>query len=409
MNSFLSQLLRAEEPLFTNALKQLEAASGKKGVDVSLQSEIIQRAYARISQLGLDPGDSTGEEIYQALINKIHEHEQTVIKGVGARLDMTPNEMMPFLKERADKVDVPKDCWVLKKSVAKRFLKETPPKNIMKVMGYTDINKMLEKENIFEIYGAIRFSEGSEWLEEFNKHYDDIKAGDFTTRQIELVVMSERWAELAEDFTVSKRHNITHSKEMGVIILLPVKAEKMPGIAIFAFSLLFHYINEVRLYSSFFKLQKHKDDFAKIFIDTLIADTSTAAVMAGQNVHWRVIQRYLGKHEDEYNKEIFEPHVQPEDLHWRKAEEALYQIDPELEFWKDLDYVGLLYDNRAITLNMLDVAASYANNRDYDNRVVYHFRESLWNEIFMRYMGEDVLKQQILEQLDNDLIAPENL
>ena len=46
--------------------------------------------------------------------------------------------------------------------------------------------------------------------------------------------------------------------------------------------------------------------------------------MAGSHVHWRVIQRYFGKLENEYHPEIFEPHVQPEDLHWRKAEEALY-------------------------------------------------------------------------------------
>jgi hypothetical protein len=36
-------------------------------------------------------------------------------------------------------------------------------------------------------------------------------------------------------------------------------------------------------------------------------------------------------------------------------------------------------------------------------------REALWNEIFMRYMGEPVLKKQILQQLDNDMIKPEEL
>jgi len=269
---------------------------------------------------------------------------------------------------------------------------------------------MLEKENLYEIYGALRFAEEPEWLEQFNKHYDDIKASDFTTRQIEMVVMPhDRWADIAEDFVHKKRHNITHLKEMGVILILPIKLEKMPGIAIFSFSLLFHYINEIRLYSAFFKLQQGKKDFAQIFINTLIADPSDAAVIAGQNIHWRVIQKYLGKHEEEYHPESFEPHVHPEDLHWRKAEEALYMIDPELKFWEDLDYVGLLFDNRPIAFNMLDVAASYANGRDYDNRAVYHFKESLWNEIFMRYMGEDVLRDQILQQLDNDLIAPEKI
>lgn len=410
MNSFLSELLKAEEPLFSISLKQLEQYSGHKGVDVMLQAEIIQTAYDRIKKLGLDPQDSTGEEIYAALIQKIDEHEKLVIERVGGTPEMTPNQLMPLLKAKADEVDVPKDCWVLRKSVAKRFLMETPPQNIMKIMGYRSVESMLKNENVLEIYGALRFAEDDDWLREFNKHYDDLTPSDFETRQIEILNMPhERWADMAEPFITKKRHNITHVKEMGVIITLPIKAEHMPGIAMFAFSLLFHYINEIRLYSAFFKLKQTEKDFARIFIETLIADVSDAAVMAGQHVHWRVIQRYLGRHEDDYFPEIFQPHVQPEDLHWRKAEEALYTIDPELKFWKDLDYVGLLFDNRALTLNMLDVAAAYANNRAYDDRVVYHFRESLWNEIFMRYMGQGNLEAQILEQLDNDLIKPEKL
>ena len=32
-----------------------------------------------------------------------------------------------------------------------------------------------------------------------------------------------------------------------------------------------------------------------------------------------------------------------------------------------------------------------------------------WNEIFMRYLGKSNLEDQILNQLDNDMIAPEVL
>jgi hypothetical protein len=45
----------------------------------------------------------------------------------------------------------------------------------------------------------------------------------------------------------------------------------------------------------------------------------------------------------------------------------------------------------------------------YDERYVYHFRESLWNEIFIRYMNYPILEEQVLKQLDNDMVAPERL
>jgi hypothetical protein len=131
--------------------------------------------------------------------------------------------------------------------------------------------------------------------------------------------------------------------------------------------------------------------------------------MAGQKVHWRVIQRYFGKMENENHPEIFEPHVQPEDLHWRKAEEILYQMEPALHFWHDMDYVASLRDGRPISFSLMDMAISYVNDLPYGDRAIYHFRESLWNEIFMRYMGHETLETQVLKQLDNEMIEPEKL
>jgi hypothetical protein len=132
--------------------------------------------------------------------------------------------------------------------------------------------------------------------------------------------------------------------------------------------------------------------------------------MAGQYIHWRVIQRYFGKLKDESHLEAFEPHVQPEDLHWRRAEDLLYKIDPELEFWKDRDFVGLnLGEKTPISFNLFDVSFAYSNSEPYEGRYAYHFRESLWNEIFVRYMSYENLETQILQQLDNDMVAPEKL
>lgn len=280
----------------------------------------------------------------------------------------------------------------------------------MKKLGYDDVNEMLNKENLYEIFGALRFAEEGSWLREFNKNYDELTADDFTERQIEIVIMpSDRWADISEPFIKKKKHNITHLKELGVILMLPVKDDHMPGMSLWSGSLLFHYINEIRLYSAFFKLNRTKKSFGKIFVNTLLADPDSATVVNGQDIHWRVIQRYFGKLKDEHHPEIFQPHVQPEDLHWRKAEESLYKIAPELSFWEDLDYVGVMKDGRPLAFNLMDAAASFTNETAYADREIYHMRESLWNQIFIEFMGEKVLEDQILKQLDNDMIEPEDI
>ncbi len=410
MSNLLSDLLGATEPLFTLSVKQLETASGQSGADVRLIAEIIGKVQLKTKELKLDPRDTTGEELYQALINLVRMHDSHLAQQIGGKDPSDVQEMLPLIKKAVDAFKMPRSAWVLKRSVAKRMLKDTPPPNIMKHLGYTSIDSMLKRENLYEIYGALRFAETPTWLVKFDKTYKSLMPSDFETRDIEVISMSkDRWGDIAEDFVRKKRHNITHLKELGVILMLPTTLEKLPGITLTAMPLLFHYINEIRLYSAFFKLQQVKPHFGKIIAETLVADVSKAAVMAGSHVHWRVIQRYYGKLTHEYHPEIFEPHVQPEDLHWRKAEEYLYDIDPELAFWKDLDFVANLSGKYPVSFNLLDNSMSYSTGAHYDQRLFFHMRESLWNELFVRYMGQANLASQVLKQLDNNMIAPERL
>lgn len=410
MAKFLSELLAAREPLFTLSLQQLERASGHHGADAALIGELHQKTAAALTALRLDPKDTTGPELYHALLALVERHDRHLAAAIGGRDPDSVSGMLPLILKAVSEISMPRSCWVLKKSIAKDFLRATPPRNVMKVLGHTSIDSMLKHENLFEIYGALRFAEEAEWLRTFNKHYRTLRPSDFEQRQIEVVEMPlKKWGDIAAHFIAKKHHNITHLKELGVILVLPLTEQRMKGITLKILPLLLHYFNEIRLYSAYFKLRQVQPDFGGIFVTTLNADPDLGPIMAGQNIHWRVIQRYFGKLQGEYHPEIFEPHVQPEDLHWRKAEETLYGIDPELNFWRGLDYVGVMKDGNPVSFSLMDVSLSYSNEVPYGERYIYHFRESLWNELFMRYMGQKNLEDQVLHQLDNAMIAPEKL
>ncbi len=400
--------------MFSLSLRQLEKASGRPGVDVRLTAEILGKVQLKTKELDLDATDTTAQELYHALENRVAEDNRRITKEL---LGFEPNhdvirDLVPAMVKIVKASKTPKKCWVLKRSAAKKLLKKMPPKAMMKHLGYRSIDSMLKNEPFDEMYVALRFSEGADWLMKYNELFKTVKPTDFEERSISIVVLDhDKWADLADAFTKKKLHNVTHTKELGVIVVLPMKRERMRGLPLKTMSLLFHYINEIRLYSAFFKLKSTHPHFGAEVVDTLNADKSTAAVMAGQNIHWRVIQQYLGKHKGKSHPEAFQPHVQPEDLHWRKAEEALYELDPKLEFWQDLDYVArpIRKGVDPVAFNFMDIAFAYSNEEPFEKRYVYHFRESLWNEIFIRYMGESVLEEQILNQLDNDMIEPEDL
>jgi len=409
--STIGRFLQAKEPLFDHALHQLELQSHQKGIDVKLAAEIAETAAHRTKTLGLKP-DATGAELYAALIKQVAKHDDHLARAIGGQDPSDLAEMIPLIVKAAEAAPLPKDGWFLKEGKAKEMLRRMPPMAIMDRLGHHLVSRLLEEEDIFELFLALRFVESPEFLNDFDKLYLDLKPADFEPRRIKVVPFSaNKWGDVAEHFIQKKRHNITHSKEMGAIAVMPMKETHMTGITLKVMPLLFHYFNEIRLYSSFFKLMQTKQNFGAIISDTLIADPAHVKITDNAHIHWRVIQRYFGKLTTEVHPEIFEPHVQPEDLHWRRAEEVLYDIDPELAFWKNLDFVAVLKGpaHDTVTFNLMDISLGYSNGIAYPERYLYHFREALWNEVFARYMGEKALEEQLLEKLDNAIIKPEIL
>jgi len=130
----------------------------------------------------------------------------------------------------------------------------------------------------------------------------------------------------------TKRHHICEG--IGVIAVLPPSVENLRGVCITILPLLLYAMNEIRVYSSFFKLQQVKPNLAKIIIPLSVRIRKVLWSFAGQPIHWRVIHRNYGRQSTDHHPEVFEPHVQPEDLEWRQAEELLYHIEPALKFWE---------------------------------------------------------------------------
>jgi hypothetical protein len=410
MSRMLSELLGADEPLFTIALQQLERSGGNPSADVRLTAEIIGKVHMKSREMGLDPTDSTGRELYHALMHLTALHDRFLAERIGGRDHENVPEMMPLIVKAVENLNLSRQAWLLKPSAAKRLLHACPPKRVMRLLGYRSIDSMLKREPVAEIYGAIRFCETPQWQHAFLARYKKLRPADFEMRNIELLQLDgRRWSGAALQYVRLKRHNITHLKELGVILMLPVPVERLRGLTITVLPLLLHYINEIRVYSAFFKMQQVRHDFGGIVADTLINDPRHHAVMAGQQIHWRVIHRYFGRLDASDHPEIFEPHLQPEDMYWRKAEEVLYRLEPALHFWHDMDYVGAQAEDGPVSFNLMDMAVNYVNGLGYESRATYHMRDALWNEIYSRYMGQEATRQQVLKQLDNRVLEPDSI
>lgn len=406
MTRFLSEALGAVEPVFSRSIQQLEQAAGRPGTDIRLTADIIQHTRAKIGQLGLDPDDTTGPELYRALQLRLKEDEQIARQTLGIKEDASPDEVVERVVQFLNKQEIARNCFVLKASVAKRLLKKKIPKLAMKRLGYRSADSMLKHEAPAQVYAAAAVAESNSWHRGFREQYVKLSPSDFEAKKISLVHPSnKRWQQLAGDFVATSRHNMISFPELGTIVVLPI-SQAVDGLAITTLLLASEQMNSVRAHSSYAKLQQVKPDFGQIIRKSSVSEPYTSANLAGQPVPWRMIQRYYARFANAYHPEIFEPHVQPDDMSWTSGEDVLSKLDPKLSFWQGTANLGLLHDGAVVSCNALDVALGFCNRLDFADRIVHFVRDNLWHELMMRYLNQENLEAAVHQQLAGELTAP---
>jgi hypothetical protein len=404
MTRYLSSALGAQQPLFSQSILELERASGRPSEDIRLSTEVANKVRAKIAMLGLDPHDTTGPELYSALQGRLRQDESRVCDALAIPQDAGADDVLARVQKFLSTHKTASTCFALKATAAKRLLKKKPPKHAMKLLGYRSFDSLLKHEPVANIYAAAIIAESSGWHKAFRAQYASLGSGDFEQRKIAVVhPQSARWLAVSEQYVQAARHNILCFKELGVILLLP-HTSQVDGLAITSLLLSLHYMNDVRTYSSFAKLQQVKSTFGKIIQDTAVAEPMTSAELAGQPVPWKVIQRYYGRMKGGHHPEVFEPHVQAEDLQWHDGERILAELEPALAFWSDTQYICMLHDDEPVSLNILDVALSFCNHLSFADRIVHFVREHLWHELMSRYLHQGNLEAAVHQQLSRDLI-----
>jgi hypothetical protein len=403
MTRVLSELLGAKEPDFRLGLRQLELAGGAPSADIRLSSELMHAVQAALRDLGLDPHDTTGPELYSALMERA-KHDDSIIRellGAGSDDADLHVKVLRLLK----KLDVPKKAFVLKSSVAKRLLKKNPPKKAMKQLGYRSIDSMLKHESVAQLYAAAAITEASSWHRQMISSYKQLGATDFETRDVAVhAPLNKRWEKLALNYVGDVKHNIMSFKELGAVVLLPLPAQTVEGAALAITLLSLHAVNDIRVTSAYLKLHQVRPDFGTLLQQAARSEPYTQASLLGEKLPWKLIHRYFANSTDSFNAELFEPHVQPEDLQWQPAESILASLHDGLEFWGRGAHLALLDHGHPISLNFTDVVLSFCNKLPYEQRIVHYFRDHLWHELMLRYLHEDNLEQVVHEQLGHELV-----
>ncbi len=391
------------ERVVREALDRLEYATGQPKVDLSLTGEIYGRLHLKTRELSLDPHDTTAKELYQALMNLVKLHDKFLAKRLGLDPDNCDQEHLVRIVNR---LKLNRQVWVLKPIVARRILKTLPPKQLLKLLHYRSIDSLIKREPPAALLAAAKRLESAHWQEQLKHIYKKLTPVDFEVRDITVRYLSpKRWGAVGKLIAEKFHTNVLSSVELGEVQVMELPKNETPGVTLLMMLLILHAMNDIRQHSTLFKFRQVEPEFGQLLINTLFGSESNSVRLVGQDIKWHVVHRYYGSRGCIDHPEIFEPHVQPEDLAYRKAEAVLYQLEPALHFWYDLDYVGLPSPDGPVSFNLMDNAINLVNRLPFGKRVNYHLPLALESELHGRYLAQRNLEQQLLLKLDERVLA----
>ena len=396
----ISRILRVSPELLLNLDQKMAAISGQEGVieDISNQNDIL--VSRTLTELGLNK-DSKAEEVYEALVHRLIYLDQQLYEMLG-KPDLAKMSLVcGKLCETAFRVFTPPRGLFIKKEKVAELLDKYKPDNLLNYFGYSDASELIQKEGFAPVVSALRFTQSKEWMHKFfDESYSTLSSGDFEERDVEMLVLDQKWLSVADKFLEKKYHNISHLKEYGVIFIIPLPIDT-PGETMRMFTLLLHYLHEVPFYSALFKKFMADDDFIPKLQSLLRGDVTENKLPDSGKTVWRVVQRYLAK-DDESDFRLFEQHVNPEAEHWFRAEEDLGRLSRmlgknedrlNLGYWTGLDFVGDFFPStssgqvRLVSFDLIDLIMSVVKKGQI--KYLYHHQEALWNKIFSEYMGRE--------------------
>ncbi|GMR18980.1 MAG: hypothetical protein BMS9Abin34_103 [Patescibacteria group bacterium] len=445
----LAKLLGTTKGKLERLSEEMGEFTGKKDLPQQFLEHIRSERSAVLSQVGLSE-NSSYTEVLEVLRDQAKKVEEELLE-IFAQPDLQDHSTIQTLFARAYEIVAPPKGLFLKREKAKEFFQKNPPKNILSQLGYDSVDKLLEKEDLFEVYSALRFLEERKWQNEvFFSPFSELQPDDFESREIVVRILDpKKWGSSALNFVKKKFHNTTHLKELGVVIIIPI--EYTPGALTRMFSMMFHYLNEVSFYARYFAriagkdssaeggassariagkdssaeggasfetLAGDKESFASKFVSALRGDVRDSAPVVENIVSWIIMQRYLAK-EDPGDPRLLNPRVSPEALHWSKAVADLAKLGesaPGLSFWAGKAHLAGFFatkggsasggDGKFTSFNFEDNVFSLAAGLDAP-QYTYHAREALWNRFFSEYFdgGEKALETLMVEDFGQGLIG----
>ena len=192
MSRNLAKLLGKPQKELADLIAKLEDICGYPSEDVRLFSDNLQRLRQRLHQLGLDPNDTTGEELFHALIARYAHDSREIDRVLGVNSNTGVSERIGLVIN-ITKHFLPKDeIWALKNPAAKKILRQYPPKRYMRLKNFRSLESMLKRVPVTEILLVAPQVESLQWAKAISKAAASIGPSNYEPRSFQIVKINPK-------------------------------------------------------------------------------------------------------------------------------------------------------------------------------------------------------------------------
>ena len=389
MANVLKKILNYSDKQYDSLLRRLEISTGRNAIDNALQGEVIEKSIIAIRELGLSEKYLTRAELLYSLYNRLEADDLKLQETLGIHPYDSVAVAFSKILYWISLINVDLNVFVIKKRVMIDLLSINPPKRLLRTFNESRIEDLIKKHDIYEVLLATRFSETDAWHKKYLKQLEDLTVSDFEVRSIKFVSLEAGiFSDLAKGFIKDKKHPVIHLKELGIIGLLENKNTVRPGETTLTACLTLNYINEIKLYTSYFVSLSKKRDFGLKFAKVILNDEATGFKLAGTNIHWRAVQKHYANLNLQLSLEDIDQikYLSIADNYFKRPTVYLSEIEPSFIFWKNLSYVAKVINDQVISMNLMDVAFGYLLGRNEENYQARFVRDALYEELFSRYL-----------------------
>mgnify|MGYP001609081632 CR=1 FL=1 len=220
MSATLARMLSKPETQVTKFIEQMEDKFCYPSHDVRLLAEVNQAIKGKIADLGLDPLDTTAQELYHALQAKFTADAGQIDKALGADPNTRYDSRLARAIELSKHITGDVQVWTLKPAAAKDLLLKLPPKKLMKQLGYRSTTSMLKHENIGELYLLAPYVESKTRQSVLAKATAHLASNDYVLSAVNFVHPEvPRWLAIAEP-----AESIISNKLTGGVTVWPTRS-----------------------------------------------------------------------------------------------------------------------------------------------------------------------------------------